>query len=199
MAIKLNLGDRLLGLVEAVSLGAEARGSRASLLEVSAEGRGQERSEDELSTPEGREREPEEEDKLEDVVEGEPVDDLDEALNHSEKREDDPVSQPLSIILLVVSEEGTKRVVARDDETSEVGQKLASEVEDNEEEVESADTDGGIGFGNTSLLLEVVEGGVLGELAVELTKVLLSLILGGHCWLWQILCECGFVKEVVML
>lgn len=199
MAIKLNLGDRLLGLVEAVSLGAEARGSRASLLEVSAEGRGQERSEDELSTPEGREREPEEEDKLEDVVEGEPVDDLDETLNHSEKREDDPVSQPLSIILLVVSEEGTKRVVARDDETSEVGQKLASEVEDNEEEVESADTDGGIGFGNTSLLLEVVEGGVLGELAVELTKVLLSLILGGHCWLWQILCECGFVKEVVML
>lgn len=199
MAIKLNLGDRLLGLVEAVSLGAEARGSRASLLEVSAEGRGQERSEDELSTPEGREREPEKEDKLEDVVEGEPVDDLDEALNHCEKREDDPVSQPLSIILLVVSEEGTKRVVARDDETSKVGQKLASEVEDNEEEVESADTDGGIGFGNTSLLLEVVEGGVLGELAVELTKVLLSLILGGHCWLWQILCECGFVKEVVML
>lgn len=63
-----------------------------------------------------------------------------------------------------MSEEGTKRVVARDDETSEVGQKLASEVEDNEEEVESADTDGGIGFGNTSLLLEVVEGGVLGEL-----------------------------------
>jgi len=43
--------------------------------------------------PEGREREPEEEDKLEDVVEGEPVDDLNEALNHSEKREDDPVLQ----------------------------------------------------------------------------------------------------------
>lgn len=51
LAIKLNLGDRLLGLVEAVSLGTEARGSRAGLLEVSAEGRGQERSEDELSTP----------------------------------------------------------------------------------------------------------------------------------------------------
>lgn len=51
MAIKLNLGDRLLGLVEAVSLGTEARGSRAGLLEVSAEGRDQERSEDELSTP----------------------------------------------------------------------------------------------------------------------------------------------------
>lgn len=63
-----------------------------------------------------------------------------------------------------MGEEGTKRVVAGDDETSQVGQKLASEVEDNEEEVESADTDGGIGLGNTSLLLEVVEGGVLGEL-----------------------------------
>ena len=63
-----------------------------------------------------------------------------------------------------MGEESTKRVVARDDETSQVGQKLASEVENNEEEVESAETDGGIGLGNTSLLLEVVEGGVLGEL-----------------------------------
>jgi hypothetical protein len=63
-----------------------------------------------------------------------------------------------------VAEESTERVVAGNDETSQVGQKLASEVEDNEEEVESADTDGGIGLGNTSLLLEVVEGGVLGEL-----------------------------------
>jgi len=43
--------DRLLGLVKAVSLGTEARGGRARLLEVSADGRGQERSENELGTP----------------------------------------------------------------------------------------------------------------------------------------------------
>jgi hypothetical protein len=174
--------DRLLGLVKAVSLGTEARGGRARLLEVSADGRGQERSENELGTPEGREREPEEEDELENKVKGEPVDNLDEALNDGKESENDPISQPLSIILLVVGEESTKRVVAGDDETSKVGKKLAAEVEDDEEEVESSDTDDGVGLGNASLLLKVVEGGVLGELTVELTKVLLGLVLSGHCW-----------------
>lgn len=41
--------------------------------------------------PEGRKREPEEEDELEDEVEGEPVDNLDEALEHSEERENNPI------------------------------------------------------------------------------------------------------------
>jgi hypothetical protein len=41
--------------------------------------------------PESREREPEEEDELEDVVEGEPVDNLDEALEHGEEGENDPI------------------------------------------------------------------------------------------------------------
>lgn len=41
--------------------------------------------------PEGGEREPQKEEKLEDEVEGEPVDDLDEALNHGEERENDPI------------------------------------------------------------------------------------------------------------
>lgn len=41
--------------------------------------------------PEHGEREPQEEDKLEDKVEGEPVDNVDEALNDGEEREDDPV------------------------------------------------------------------------------------------------------------
>lgn len=174
--------DRLLGLVKAVSLGTEARGGRARLLEVSAEGRGQERSEDELGTPEGREREPEEEDELEDKVKGEPVDDLDEALDHGEQSENDPISQPLSIILLGVAKQRTERVVGGNNEASKVGKKLTAEVEDDEEEVESSDTDDGVGLGNTGLLLKVVEGGVFGKLTVELTKVLLSLVLSGHCW-----------------
>lgn len=175
--------DRLLGLVKAVSLGTEARGGRARMLEVSADGRGQERSENELGTPEGREREPEEEDELEDKVKGEPVDDLDEALDHSEQSENDPISQPLSIILLVVAKQRTERVVGRNNEASKVGKKLTAEVEDDEEEVKSSDTDDGVGLGNTSLLLKVVEGGVFGKLTVELTKVLLSLVLSGHCCL----------------
>jgi len=184
LAIKLHLWDHLFGLIEAVSLGAEARGGRAGLLEVSPKHRGQERSENELSTTESRKREPEEEDELEDEVEGEPVDNLDEALEHSEEREDNPISQPLSIIVLVVGKERSKRVVTGNDESSQVCQKLASEVEDNEEEVESANADGSIGLGDTSLLLEVVKGGVLGKLTVELTQVLCGLVLSGHCWLY---------------
>lgn len=41
--------------------------------------------------PEHGERQPQEEDKLEDEVEGEPVDNVEEALNHGEEGEDDPV------------------------------------------------------------------------------------------------------------
>lgn len=145
--------------------------------------------------PESREREPEEEDELEDVVEGEPVDNLDEALKHGEEGENDPIlknelaatrdqcatgsiqessasrvkeatySQPLSVILLVGSEESGQGVVAGNDETSKVGQELAAQVEDDEEKVESANADGGVGLGDARRLLEVVKGGVLGELS----------------------------------
>lgn len=41
--------------------------------------------------PEGGQREPQQEDEFESVVEGEPVDDGDEALNDSEAGKDDPV------------------------------------------------------------------------------------------------------------
>lgn len=69
-------------------------------MEIAAQSRGQERTEDNVGTPrwwlvcayarvasnnlpEGRQREPQEEDKLEGVVEGEPVDNTDEALDHT--------------------------------------------------------------------------------------------------------------------
>ena len=73
-------------------------------------------------------------------------------------------SQPLGVVILGVSEEGSERVVAGDNEASEVGEELATEVEDDEEEVKGNDTNDGIGLGDTGLLLEVVQGGVLGEL-----------------------------------
>lgn len=41
--------------------------------------------------PEDGQRQPQEEDKLEDEVEGEPVDNVDEALQNGEEGEDDPV------------------------------------------------------------------------------------------------------------
>jgi hypothetical protein len=89
----------LLALVGRVSLGAEVRRRRA-LREVTAKDGRDERSEDDIGAaatvlvlariltsrcyePEGWEREPQEEDKFERVVEGEPVDDADEALDEA--------------------------------------------------------------------------------------------------------------------
>lgn len=61
-------------------------------------------------------------------------------------------------------EQGVHGVVAGDDETSKVGEKLSTEIENDEEEVKSAEADEGIRLGHAGLALEVVKGGVLGEL-----------------------------------
>lgn len=73
-------------------------------------------------------------------------------------------SQPLGVVLLGLGEQGSERVVAGDDEASKVGEELTTQVEDDEEEVKGNDTDDGIGLGDTNLLLEIVQGGVLGQL-----------------------------------
>lgn len=76
-------------------------------------------------------------------------------------------SQPLGIVLLGLGEQGAQRVVARNHETGKVCEELATNVEDDQEKVESGNTDDGIGLGNTNLLLEVVQGGVFGELCTS--------------------------------
>lgn len=57
-----------------------------------------------------------------------------------------------------------QRVIARDDEAGKVSEQLATEIKYDEEEVERPKTDGSVRLGHTGLLLEVVQGGVLGEL-----------------------------------
>lgn len=79
-------------------------------------------------------------------------------------KKDRSYGQPLCVIFLVVSEQGAKGVVTGNDEASEVGKELTTQVEDDHEEVEGGETDYGIGLGDTGLLLEVVDGRVLGEL-----------------------------------
>jgi hypothetical protein len=183
-----SIGDRaaclllwrsLLSLVEARGAVAQTRGGGA-LLEVAAEGRDHERTEDEVGATEHGKREPEEEKELEDKVKWEPVDNVNEALGHSEECEHNPVGQPLSIIISVMGEEGGHGVVARDDESSDIGKKLATEVEDNEEEVQGTSANHGIGFGDTGLLLDIVDGRVLGQLGIEHAQVVLGLFAGGR-------------------
>jgi hypothetical protein len=70
----------------------------------------------------------------------------------------------LSVIDLASGEQGVQGVVAGDDESSNVDKELASNVEEDEEEVEAGKTEDSVGLGDGGLLLEVVEGGVLGEL-----------------------------------
>lgn len=72
--------------------------------------------------------------------------------------------KPLRIIGRRRREQGAERVVARNDKARQVGQELATEVEDDEEEVERDEADNSIRLRDRRLLLEVVEGGVLGQL-----------------------------------
>jgi len=71
----------------------------------------------------------------------------------------------LSVIRGTRSEEGLKGVVAGEKETGEVGEELASNVEEDEEEVDSDQTKDGVDLGDRGLTLKVVEDGVLGELS----------------------------------
>jgi hypothetical protein len=70
----------------------------------------------------------------------------------------------LGVINLAGAEQGVQRVVAGDDEASNVDKKLASNVKEDEEEVQASETQDGVGLGDGCLLLEVVEGGVLAKL-----------------------------------
>lgn len=74
----------------------------------------------------------------------------------------------MSVVHLGCGEQSLQRVVARDDEAGNVGQELAAEVEDDEEEVQGDKTNDGVDLGDRGLLLEVVESRVLGELRLSL-------------------------------
>jgi hypothetical protein len=70
----------------------------------------------------------------------------------------------LCVIDLAGAEQSVQRVVAGNDESGNVDEELASNVEEDEEEVETGKTENGVDLGHGGLLLEVVEGGVLGQL-----------------------------------
>lgn len=81
--------------------------------------------------------------------------------------------QPLSVVRRAGGEESVQGVVARDGETGNVGQELAAEVEDDEEEVESDHADNSVGLGHRGAALEVDERGILAELRCRVLSVML--------------------------
>lgn len=72
----------------------------------------------------------------------------------------------LSVIGSTSSKQGMKRVVTWDEETSKVDQELASDVEEDEEEVDANETQDDIDLRDGGLSLQVVQGGILGELII---------------------------------
>jgi hypothetical protein len=70
----------------------------------------------------------------------------------------------LSVILSVGGEEGLERVVTREEETGEVDKELSSDVEEDQEEVDSDEAENDIDLGDIGLTLKVGEDRVLGEL-----------------------------------
>lgn len=163
-----------------VSFGSEVGGCGPWAREVFREERVQSVTEEHLSTAKLRKREPHHKGELEQIVEWEPVGGLQGALHNSQERKADPVGEPLRIISFADGEEGLQRIVGRDTKASEVGEELASKVEEDQEEVEETDATNDVGLGNISLLLKVHEHRVFGKLFIELGNMTLNLILERH-------------------
>jgi len=91
-----------------------------------------------LSTASDGKSKPEDEKKLESVVEWKPVDCVHGAFKHGEKCEYDLVSEPLGVIRLPDTEQRVEEIVSRYHESSNIGEELTGNVEEDEEEVECA-------------------------------------------------------------
>jgi len=162
-----------------IGLGAEVGGCRA-VGEVAGKDGLDGRAEDDLSTASLGKSHPGDKDELEGVVEGEPVNGVDRALENGQERVNYPVRQPLSIIASAGAEQRIERVVGWQDEAGNVDQELAGNVEEDEEEIESSKAKDGIDLGNRGLLLKILEHRILGQLLIELRNMLLSFILYRH-------------------
>jgi len=170
----------LLALHSRVGLTTKVGGSRAGLGEEAGEDWLDEGAEDDLSSTSHWEGHPEDEHELENVVEWEPVDGVDNALNHCEESIDNPVGQPLCVINLACTEQCLKGVIARNDESRKVDQELAANVEENQEEVETDESEEGINLWDGGLLLKVVEGRILGKFLIDLGDLVLGFVLERH-------------------
>jgi hypothetical protein len=70
----------------------------------------------------------------------------------------------LCIINLARTEQRIEGIISGDEETSKVDKERAGDVEEYQEEVEAEETKDDVNLGDRGLLLEVVQGRILGEL-----------------------------------
>jgi len=127
---------------------------------------------------------PENEDKLEGIVEGEPVHGADRALKDVQEGIDNPIRQPLGIVNAAAGEQSIQGVVCRDDEANGVHKELGSNVEENEEEVQCAKSEDNVDLGYVGVGLKIIEKFVFPELLIKLRNGVLSTVLQRHVeWL----------------
>jgi len=124
-----------------------------------------------------RKSKPEDDNELECVVKWEPVNCVHSRFKNSKESEDDPVCEPLSVIGLADAEESIKGIITRNHKSSKVGQKLSTNVEEDEEEVECDQAEKSVDLRQSGLLLEVVQRIILRKLLINLSNVALSLVL----------------------
>jgi len=120
---------------------------------------------------------PENENELEGIVEGEPVNGTDCALEDVQEGINNPVSQPLGIIDAAAGEQRIQGVVGRNDESNGVHEELGSDIEEDEEEVQCTESEDNIDLGHVGVGFKIIEDLVLSKLLIELGNVILSAVL----------------------
>jgi hypothetical protein len=76
--------------------------------------------------------------------------------------------QPLRVIGTRLGEQGVQRVVSWQDEADGVDEKLGTDVEKDEEEVQGGEAEDDVNLGDTSLLLKLIHVLVFSELSEAL-------------------------------
>ena len=122
---------------------------------------------------ESRELEPEDEYGLESVIPGNIVEHQSQCdtLGESEEPKDDPVSQPLDIIIASGRLDSLDRKISRKQPSNEIGNGWGESVDGVENSKEDDTTNECVTLWNLSTLFEIVEDGILGELCNERGRV----------------------------
>lgn len=71
----------------------------------------------------------------------------------------------MSIVSLACTEQGIQRVVSWDNEACKVDKEFASDIKEDQEEVDADNAKEGIDFGNGCLFLKIIESRILRKLS----------------------------------
>ncbi len=94
-----------------------------------------------------------------------------DTLSESEESKDDPVSQPLNIVIVSGGFDGLDGEIGGEEPSNEIGDRGREAVDRVKDSEQNDTTKEGVALGDLSTLLEAVENWVLGELCVGRGRV----------------------------